>query len=252
MEKRKRKIKRYQILLVILIIIFIYSSYNVFMWVRSDRKLKNLEGDLYKEVVKTSENNENETEEGYEEDNKGSISVDFEKLKQINSDVIGWIKINDTYINYPILQGETDEYYLKRDIYGSYNLSGSIFVYSSADRNFNDENTAIFGHNMKNQRMFAQLKKIYNGELGQDINVEICTENGTRIYKVFSCYIQSPDLEIVQSEFAEQEKTNYIDTAIEKSKIDFKQSIDYSKKIITLITCSANGSKRLVVNAIES
>ena len=219
MKRRKKKSKKSNILLLIFIILFIYSSYNVFMWFKSDINLRKMEDG-------------------------------FEKLKKINPDIIGWIKIDDTYINYPILQGKTNEYYLKKDIYGSYDFSGSIFVYSNADKNFNDENTVIYGHNMKNQKMFAHLRKIYNEELGKNIDVEICTEEKNNIYKVFSCYIESPNIEIIQRNFSELDKKTYIDDAIVKSKINFEQKIDYSKKIITLITCS-NSNNRVIVHAIE-
>ena len=98
---------------------------------------------------------------------------------------------------------------------------------------------------MKNQRMFAHLEKVYNGDLGNDIDI------GNHLYKVFSSYIQSPNVEIIQNQFSEFEKKNYIDKAIEKSKITFNKNIDYSKKMITLITCSSNSKNRIIVHAIE-
>ena len=249
-EKRKKKSKIItNIFLLIFIIIFIYSSYNVFMWLKADRKIKKLEGGLYKEVIKDVESNKVELENN--EENIGTFSVDFVKLKEINPDVIGWIKINETYINYPILQGKTNEYYLKKDIYGAYDFSGSIFVYSDVNKNFEDENTVIYGHNMNNQRMFAHLQKIYDGELGKNINVEISTESGNHNYKVFSCYIDAPNLDIIKNKFSEQEKKEYIDNSVRKSKINFNQDIDYSSKIITLITCGSTSKERIIVNAIE-
>ena len=249
-RKKRNKILT-NIFLLIFICIFIYSSYNVFMWLKSDRKLKKLEEGLYKEVIENVKPNKLEIENEEEQEKKGTFSVDFSKLKEINPDVIGWIKINETYINYPILQGKTNEYYLKKDIYGAYDFSGSIFVYSDVDKNFEDENTVIYGHNMNNHRMFAHLQKIYDGELGKNIDVEICTENGNNIYKVFSCYIEKPNLDIIKNKFSEQEKQEYINNAIKKSKIDFNQEIDYSGKIITLITCGATSKERIIVNAIE-
>lgn len=252
-DKRKKRNKVItNIVLLIFIIIFIYSSYNVFMWLKSDRKLKKLEKGLYKEVIEEVKPNKVENQnENEKQEIKGTFSVDFEKLKEINSDVIGWIKIKETYINYPILQGKTNEYYLKKDIYGSYDFSGSIFVYSDVNKNFEDENTVIYGHNMNNQRMFAHLQKIYDGELGKNVDVEICTEKGNHIYNVFSCYIETPNLDIIQNNFSEQEKKDYIDNAIKKSKINFNKEIDYSSKIVTLITCGTTSKERIVVHAIE-
>lgn len=127
---------------------------------------------------------------------------------------------------------------------------GSIFVYSDI-KPFEDENTVIFGHNMNNHRMFAHLKMIYEGELGKNIDVEICTEDKSHIYKVFSCYIDDPNLAVTQNEFSRVEKRDYINRALKKSVIDFDKEVDYSKKIVTLITCGATSKNRIIVHAVE-
>ncbi len=210
------------------------------MWIKSDREVKNLEAGIYKEVVSVVD------------DDKENTLIDFEKLKNINNDVIAWIKIEDTYINYPILQGPTDEYYLKKDIYKRYNYSGSIFVYSNINKQFLDENTVIYGHNMKNGRMFANLNNIYNKSLGTDINIDIYTENEHNVYKVFSCYIDKPNKDIITNNFTNNEKKSYIDLAIKKSKIDFNYEINYESNIITLITCGKTDEERIIVHAIKT
>lgn len=120
--KNKRRNLILNILLIVFIAIFIYSSYHVFMWIKSDRNIKKLESGLYKDVIQDVKE-EDTPSENSEETTKTTYSVDFKKLKEINKDVIGWIKIKGTYINYPILQGKTDEYYLKKDIYKAYDYS---------------------------------------------------------------------------------------------------------------------------------
>ena len=129
-------------------------------------------------------------------------------------------------------------------------ILGSIFVYSDINP-FEDENTVIFGHNMNNHRMFAHLRMIYDGELGKNIDVEICTEEKTHLYKVFSCYIENPNVAVTKNTFSEKEKRDYIDDAISKSKINFNQEVNYSKKLITLITCGATSKNRIIVHAVE-
>ena len=237
------------ILLVIFIGIFLYSGYMCFVWIKSDRNTKKLEEGLYSEVV--SKVGENE-----EINNIAEEKIDFEKLSSINEDVIAWIKIDDTYINYPILQAETDLYYIRKDIYEKYSISGSIFVDSSANPNFLDDNTSIYGHNMKNERMFADLHKIKNGTLGTDINVKIYTNGSSNIYKVFSAYVAEPDDNIIKKNFNdENEKENYIKNAIRKSNVQFdvnEENIDFDKNIITLITCDNNNKYRVIVHAILS
>ena len=183
------------IIFIIFICVFLYSGYNVFIWFKSDIETKKLEEGLYVDVI----TKEKEPETGEE-----IISIGFDKLKEINPDIFAWIIIDNTYINYPILQGPTDEYYLRKDIYKKYSVAGSIFVYSNANKDFLDENTIIYGHNMKNDRMFSNLHKIYNGDLGTNIDIRIYTENKTSIYKVFSCYIDEPNLEVIKIILIEQ------------------------------------------------
>lgn len=242
----KSNIKKFSLnlLLVIFICTFLYSAYKVIMWLKFDRETKKLETGLYSEVVSTDKNDN-------EEKGNSKTIIDFEALKEVNKDVIGWIKIDNTHINYPILQGETDQYYLRKDIYKKYNYSGSIFVYTDVNKNLEDENTVIYGHNMKNQRMFADLYEIYKEQLGKDIDIEIITPSKNEVYKVFSCYKSLPILEIVKGNFNnEDEKKEYVDTAVKRSKINFETEIDYSKKIITLITCGSSSKERIIVHAI--
>ena len=249
MRKRRKKKRLMNILLIIFICLFVYSAYNVIMWLKSDREIKELESGLYKEIVTVAESNSQNVGTQQEESNE-QVVVDFKKLKEINKDVIGWIEIDNTYINYPILQGETDEYYLRKDIYKEYNFSGSIFVYSDVNRQFLDENTVIYGHNMKNDRMFANLNQINNGTLGKDIYINIFTEDKTIVYKVFSSYVEEPSIDIIKNKFTEQEKRDYINTAIKKSEVAFQPNINYKNKMITLITCGSRSEERIIVHAI--
>lgn len=243
---KKRKNKIINIILVILIIVFIYSTYQVVMWLISDRQTKELEQGLFSNVVQE----DTESIENIGNDEK-PITIDFEKLEEVNKDVIGWIKVEGTYINYPIMQGKTDEYYIRKDINKKYNIAGSIFVDASTKSDFTDDNTVIYGHNMKNGRMFSNLLDIYNGKYGDDLYVEIYTKEGMNKYKVMASYVEKPNLSLVQKNFTDEEKENYINNAIEKSKIKFKCNRDYTKSIITLITCDTINTKRVLVHAIK-
>lgn len=95
----------------------------------------------------------------------------FEELLAINSDVCGWITLDNTEIDYPILQGEDNLSYINTDVYGDFALSGSIFLDSSCDRNFNGMYSLLYGHHMANHKMFGDL------DLYRDI--DFFNENGT-------------------------------------------------------------------------
>ncbi|MCC8182090.1 MAG: class B sortase [Clostridiales bacterium] len=85
------------------------------------------------------------------------ISVDFDALLAENPDVVGWLYCPDTVINYPILQGSTNDTYLHHMVDGSYNSAGSIFLDYRNASDFSDANTIVYGHNMKNESMFGTL-----------------------------------------------------------------------------------------------
>lgn len=90
--------------------------------------------------------------------------VDFTKLKEQSDDVIGWIYLPDSNIDYPVVQGEDNDFYLHRDVDGSYLYDGSIFADALVERPFESFNTPIYGHRMISGAMFADLKKFEDKE----------------------------------------------------------------------------------------
>lgn len=81
----------------------------------------------------------------------------FEELQKINPDIIGWIRVNDTNINYPMLQAEDDDTYMNTDAEGKYSLSGSIFLHCANKPDFSDFNNMIYGHHMEKHKMFGDV-----------------------------------------------------------------------------------------------
>ncbi len=83
----------------------------------------------------------------------------LKELMEINEDVIGWISIDKTHIDYPMVQGEDDFEYLNKDVHGDFALSGSIFLSSENERDFSDPYSIIYGHHMDNGAMFGDVTK---------------------------------------------------------------------------------------------
>lgn len=221
------------IVILIFSIILIFSCIQIVMWyinTRNDSKqYQKLANEVF--ISNTISNNGIQTEE---------ISIDFEQLFNINKDVVGWIIIEGTNINYPILKSNDNDYYLKRDINRNISKSGSIFL-DYRNHEFSDENTVIYGHNMKNGTMFNQLKKIHNNELGKEINIRIYTPENNSVYKVFSTYtIKSEDFKM-NAEVSELQK---------KSRTDFGVTLEKNEKILTLFTCTDSMAERIIVHAI--
>ena len=92
---------------------------------------------------------------------KDENDVDWEKLKAKNKDVIGWLSINNTTINTPIVQSADNSYYLKKNFNKKYSFNGNPFIDYRNDMNIGDTNTIIYGHNMRDSQLFGELLDIY-------------------------------------------------------------------------------------------
>ena len=155
-------------------------------------------------------------------------------------DYRGWIKVDNTNIDYPIVQGKDNSFYLDKDINKNYVSSGSIFM-NYLNNGFNDENTVLFGHHMRNKTMFAQLKKYKEKEFfyGNN-NIEIEIKDGKTLkYKVFSVYVTDANDNYIRTNFDDKTKYKEFLERI-KNKSIYKSDIDVNEddKIITLSTCS--------------
>ena len=168
------------------------------------------------------------------EENTEKTIIDWDKLSNINTDIIGWIKINDTNIDYPILKDTDNLKYLKHSFGGKYNNNGSIFTLNNNP--LQDYKTVLYGHNMKSGIMFSELGKYMNKEFfDKHSSFEIYTKNQNYKATVFSCYsigINKEENNIKLLDFEEQ---------VEYYKKASKYSVDNVseiKKIVKLSTCS--------------
>lgn len=173
-----------------------------------------------------------------------------DNLFEKNIDYRGWIKIDNTNINYPILQGQDNEEYLYKDINNEYIVSGSIFM-NYLNNGFDDQNTVLFGHNMKNGTMFANLKKYKEEDFFYNNNdIEIELSNGEYLkYKVFSVYITDINDNYTKTSFEDKDEyKEFLERIKNKSIYKSDISVNENDKIITLSTCSYEfDDARLVV-----
>lgn len=177
----------------------------------------------------------------------------FEKLKEINNDTVGWLTVNNTKIDYPVVQSTDNDYYLYRDYYKNKNRHG--WIYMDYRNNIEDlsDNTIIFGHNLANQKMFGTLRYVTNPSWYKKSSNQIITFNTTKAnmkWQIISIYKIPVTNDYLVANFASSEdKLNFLDMITQRSIFNFNATYDENTKIITLSTCS-NGSKdRLVVHA---
>lgn len=181
-----------------------------------------------------------------------------DNLFEKNIDYRGWIKIDNTNINYPILQGQDNEEYLYKDINKDYTPLGSLFSFSGT--NFTKGNTFIFGHNMANNQMFGELRKYIDLDfLKEHRYLYVYTERKAMKCDIFSIFVTNENDEIFNGEY-ELGTVEYVSLIEELNKRNKyseysleESSINYSiKQIFNLITCYGREgtTERLVVNAI--
>ena len=176
--------------------------------------------------------------------------VDFESLKKVNEDIIGWIRVNALDISYPIAQSTDNDYYLHRTFERVDNFAGCIFMEYQNHSDFSDKNTIIYGHNMKNGSMFGTLRKFYEDEVYEKAPYFwIYTPDKIYRYDIFSCAEVPVDSLAYQITFSEEGSfEKYISDAYSRSVVkgnDIK--VTPEDKIVTLSTCTGNEATRFIV-----
>lgn len=191
-------------------------------------------------------------QEKKEEKNKEEmICVDFKKLQKINPQVVGWLYIPSSTINYPILQGEDNEKYLHQTYDGRQSIFGSIFIDCSNAGDFTDFHTIIYGHNMKNGSMFGGLKQYQNKSFFEKHrNIYILTSKATYRYRVFSYHVADAAGRVYQTQFSDQEEyKSFVELIKQSSYISTKVNVGEKDQTITLSTCTGKDTDRFVVHA---
>lgn len=178
--------------------------------------------------------------------------LDLESLREVNPDVMGWILIPDTEVNYPIMAGTEDNYYLNhtwdRKSYGV----GSIFLEHLCRPDFTDFNTIVYGHNMNDGSMFGSLLQYRQEDYRQaHPYVYIRSDLGVYRYEIFSSYFAKVDSNTYGVQFtSENQKIRFLDHILGESEFHSEIQPETTDRILTLSTCSGRGySNRWVVHA---
>lgn len=177
--------------------------------------------------------------------------IDLNALREENEDVVGWIHIPGTRVNYPIMQGDNNEYYLKHTWNNYSNGAGSIFMETQNSADLTDFNTVIYGHNMGDGSMFATVH-FYAQSWFAEKNpyIYIKTDAGIWRYEVFASYNASTEGTTYGLSFNQpQTRQDFLDAALAQSQIQTKVLPEITDRIITLSTCTGMGydSRRVVL-----
>ena len=168
---------------------------------------------------------------------------EYSSVYLMNPDMVGWIKIPGTQLNYPVLRNSEDpNYYLKRDFYGQYARHGSVFAHALADLAAPSDNITLFGHNMGDGSMFAALHEYEKPEFYQEHPyIFFDTLTSHQIYRVVAAfYTTDQDTTFIYHDFIDGDEAHfmyYVDRCKELAMYDTGVTPVYGNKLLTLSTC---------------
>ena len=205
---------------VILICILIFSGYKIYSKLSEYKKADTVYNDLRNQS--TSSTNKHD------------------ELTSLNPDYRFWINVENTNIDYPVVQGEDNDFYLNHDFNKNYLASGSIFMDYRNDFE-NDKSVIVYGHHMRNKTMFGELANFKKEDFFKENNlISIEYKGKTYTYEVFSAFVAnlSKDDYLKVSFEDNSDYENYINYLTDRSIYKTDIDIDSNDKIITLYTCS--------------
>lgn len=260
MEKEKKDriflfVFRFTSLLIIIFCLFLLYNWN----------LENKQNSIIAESLAKSSNEESvsipsSTDESQTEDTNplSGINVkiakpNFDELIEKNDKTVGWIMVNNTNINYPIVQSNNNTYYLKHNFYNESNSAGWIFADYKNNFETLDDNTIIYGHNRRNNTMFSSLRQylepsFYTNE--ENRYISFSTKSTTYVAEVFSVYkANSNSLEFTNIFNSNNDFKDFLQNTKDRSINNFNTDVSTSDKILTLCTCDNNNMFRIVIHA---
>lgn len=272
-KKKKRKLRKKTIFLILAILLATCSVVCIVCLIREQSLLKEQE-EYYNDLkavtipVASLEIEEPEEESVAEpEEEKVDLSLynipedkqpDFAALKEINEDIYAWVYIPGTEIDYPIVQHPEElDYYLTHNLDGSEGYPGGIYTQYINSKEFDDFNTVVYGHNMRNGSMFKDLHK-YEDDVFFEENpyIYVYTETGVLVYQIFAAY-EFSDIHLIMgfdlsSEEVRRIYLNNVFTAEGKTNnYNMDIAVTTEDNILTMATCIGNKpDKRYLVSAV--
>lgn len=265
-KRRNNKKKKLKILFLLVIFVFLlcvmgYSLFKVVMWnkdnIETNNNIKEIEYNY--DIVSDSDDTEyiNESEEEKTSDywyyvKFPLISVNFDELIMKNDDTVAWINVNNTNINYPVVQYSDNDYYLNRSYDKSYNEAGWVFMDYRNNKDFSNKNTILYAHSRLNKTMFGSLSKTLKKEwyTNKDNHIiRISTPEENFLYQIFSVYVIPEENYYITTSFSsDDEYSSFLNKLKSRSRYDFNTKLGVDDKILTLSTCYSD-TERTVVHA---
>jgi sortase B len=264
-----------KVLIIISFAAFLFSSIMIVIRETDSYKTKKLNNELSKiheeinalettniynemtpDYMKTRRKTIAENKKVEEEKNDNEINNQIQQLKKVNSDIKGWIRIDNTQVNNPVVQTVDNSFYLEHDVGKNKNSNGTIFIDEvndvSSPQKLQGQNIILYGHHMKNGSMFGTLEKFRNAEFFKT-NEKIYFDLYPNSYQfqVFGIYLVNEDFDYRNTMLGNGENINHLlDRLKDKSLQNRNVNLTPDDTILTLSTCEYDFvDARLVVMA---
>lgn len=205
------------------------------------------------EIIEDEEEKKNNNNNGYVSPYYRKFTQVFDDLLKINNETVGWLKVNNTKINYPVTQHSDNDYYLNHSYYKYKNSHGWIFMDYRNSIDSLDKNTIIYGHRNKQGLMFGTLKNVLEEKWYTNKNNQIITFNTLNAdmkWQIFSIYTIKNTNDYLGNNFGSDELfIKFIDKIKTRSIYDFGIEVGPDDNVLTLSTCYNGPEHRLVVHA---
>ena len=255
---RKRSLVS-NIILAIAVCIFVFSAYKLISiyseYHKGDKEYDSIVDEAI-EIVASKEDKSEDMEDENAPIVHSSLKIDFDKLKKINQDVVGWIQFDEPKkIRYPVVKGADNDKYLTTTYEGKKNSSGSIFIDVANAGDFSDKNTFIYGHNMKNGSMFGQLRKFKTKDYyEQNPYFYIYTPDGKEVkYQIFAvCIVEDTSRSYTRYYDNDEQYMDYLNYVKSIARYDTGVELTADSKIVSLSTCTnVSETQRLLVHGVK-
>lgn len=233
--KKKTIVK---IIMIVCLIVMIYSIFNIVMWYIDNKKNEEIKEEI-KEIIDNTSEDKND--------------IDFKLLKEKNKDIVAYLKVNNTNIDYVVVKGNDNKYYLKHNLYKEYNRAGWIFMDYHNKLDGTDKNIIIYGHNTLDKTMFGTLRNVVKKEWYENTDnhiIKLVFEDEVVSYQVFSTYSIKVEDYYINTIFKNNDEFNkFVNTLKKRSVYDYGVEVTGEDSILTLSTCTGNGKSRMVLHA---
>ncbi|MDO4331622.1 MAG: class B sortase [Eubacteriales bacterium] len=269
-RKKRKSGRRFHpveiIILAVAIVVLCVSAFQligIFMEYKAGSDAYDALRDKYvtvvpEELTSTQEEKAGETQEAEREDADADYfpeyAIDFDALGGVNGDITGWIYIPVLNIDYPVVQGTDNEYYLTHTFEKKENTSGAIFMDSGANPQLTDYNTLVYGHNMKNGSMFGKLKNFQRDDslCAETPYIFYYTKEKSYKYLIVSYYVTVDGSDSYYLPQTEESYEEYRSLILKKAIHSCTREIPENMPMLTLSTCHGNagGEERFLVHGI--